>query len=49
MWGQNMRKASLIAADGKLIILEEVATLRIAEATPSLYNEITNCDVFDGK
>jgi len=49
MWEKEMKMASLIAADGKLIILEEDGTLRIAEATPSAYKEISSGDVFDGE
>ena len=49
MWEKKMRGASLMAADGKLIILEGDGTLRIAEATPSSYQEISSCDVFDSE
>jgi outer membrane protein assembly factor BamB len=49
MWKQNMKMASLIAADGKLMILEEDGTLRIADARPNSYNEISSCDVLEGK
>ena len=49
MWEKKMRGASLMAADGKLIILEDDGTLRIAEATPSSYQEISSCDVFDSE
>jgi hypothetical protein len=44
-----MVTSSLIAADGKLIILEEDGTLHIAEATPSMYEEMSNCDVLWGE
>ena len=49
MWKEEMRGASLVAADGKLIILEDDGTLHIAEATPSSYQEISSCDVLDGE
>ncbi len=42
MWEQEMRGASLMAADGKLIILEDDGILHIAEATPSSYKEISS-------
>ncbi len=48
-WEREMRVASLISADGKLIILEENGTLHIAEATPSSYQEISSCDVLEGE
>ena len=40
---------SLLAADGKLIILEEDGTLHIAEATPSSYKDISSGDVLEGE
>ncbi len=46
-WG--LKSVSLLAADGKLIILEEEGTLHIAEATPSSYKEISNGDVLEGE
>jgi len=49
MWEEEMKMASLTAADGKLIILEENGTLRIAEETPSSYKEISSCDVLEGE
>ncbi len=49
MWEQKMKMASLMAADGKLIILEEDGTLHIAEATPSSYQEISSSDVLEGE
>jgi outer membrane protein assembly factor BamB len=49
MWEKKMKMASLMAADGKLIILEEDGTLRLAEAVPSSYNEISNHNVLEGK
>ena len=48
-WEKKMKLASLIAADEKLIILEEDGTLHIAEATPSAYEELSSCDVLDGE
>jgi outer membrane protein assembly factor BamB len=39
----RMVPVSLIAADGKLIILEYDGTLHIAEATPIEYREISSC------
>ena len=47
MWEKKMRMATLIAADGKLIILDEEGNLHIAEATPSSYQEISSCDVIE--
>ena len=49
MWEKKMKMASLIAADGKLIILDEEGTLHIAEATPSSYKEISSCDVLENE
>jgi outer membrane protein assembly factor BamB len=49
MWEQEMKMASLIAADGKLIILEQNGTLHVIEATPSAYKEISSCDVYAGE
>jgi len=43
MWEKEMIAASLIAADGKLVIIEGNGTLHIAEATPSEYTEISSC------
>jgi outer membrane protein assembly factor BamB len=42
MWEKTMRMVTLIAAEGKLIILEEDGTLRVAEATPAAYREISS-------
>jgi outer membrane protein assembly factor BamB len=44
MWEEDLESISitLMAADGKLIILEEDGTLRIAEAKPSSYREISS-------
>jgi outer membrane protein assembly factor BamB len=49
MWEKEMKMASLIAADGKIIILEEDGTLHIAEATPSSYQELSSGDVLEGE
>jgi outer membrane protein assembly factor BamB len=49
MWEKEMRGASLMAANGKLIILEDNGTLHIAEATPSAYKEISSGDVLLGE
>jgi outer membrane protein assembly factor BamB len=46
-WGP--KTVSLMAADGKLIILENDGTLHIAEVTPASYQEISSCDVLDGE
>ena len=53
MWEEDLRAegkpktetVSLIAADGKLIILEDTGILRIAEASPSSYKEISSCEL----
>ena len=45
MWEVRMEGPSLIAADGKLIILEANGTLYIAEATPKAYREISKCNL----
>ncbi len=51
MWEKKMKMkmASLIVADGKLIILEEDGTLHIAETTPLSYKEISSGDVLEGE
>ena len=49
MWEKEMKMASVIAADGKLIFLDEKGNLHIAEATPQSYNEISSCDVLQGE
>jgi outer membrane protein assembly factor BamB len=41
MWSESLGFGSLIAADGKLILLTEYGTLHIAEADPSRYREIS--------
>lgn len=47
MWEEklNGEPISLMAADGKLIILDEKGTLYIAEATPSSYEETSSCQL----
>ena len=49
MWEKEMKMASLMSADGKLIILEEDGILHIAKASPSSYQEISSGDVFRGE
>lgn len=49
LWEKEMKMASVTAADGKLIILEENGTLHIAQATPSAYQEISSCDLYRGE
>ena len=49
MWQKKMKPAQLISASGKLIILEIDGILRIAEAVPSAYIEISSCDVLGGE
>jgi hypothetical protein len=41
VWDEQMDMASLISADGKLIVLEENGMLHVAEATPKFYVEIS--------
>ena len=41
-WAHDLGFGSLIAADGKLIILNEAGRLFIVEATPEAYNEIAS-------
>lgn len=46
MWSQNdMAAASVTAADGKLIILEFDGTLRIAEASPTAFRELSKIEL----
>jgi outer membrane protein assembly factor BamB len=47
MWEKTMGKEviSLLASDGKLIILEDIGVLRIANAKPTAYEEISSCDL----
>ena len=46
MWSQNMEFGSLIAADNKLLFLDEKGMLFIVEATHKGYNEIASGKVF---
>ena len=45
MWSQRMAFASLIAANDRLIILDEDGVLHIAEVTPEAYREIVSAKV----
>ena len=47
-WEQKMKVVSLMAADGKLIMLETNGTLHVAEAAPREYRELSSADVFKG-
>ena len=51
MWEEDLGKeaVSLIGAASKLIILEDNGTLHIAQASPISYQEISSCDVLEGK
>jgi len=49
MWEHKMKMATLTAADGKLIILNERGSLSIAKATPSSYQEISSTSIQDQK
>jgi outer membrane protein assembly factor BamB len=50
MWeSEKMSSISLTASDGKLILLEANGTLRIAEATPAGYHELSSADVLKGE
>ena len=44
----KMTMTSITVADGKLIMLEEPGTLRIAEASPSTYEEISSATIVEG-
>lgn len=48
-WEQKMRMASLTATRDTLILIGEKGTLRLAEATPSAYQEIASFDVLEGE
>ena len=49
-WKQRgFNRGSLIAADGKLIIYGERATLALAAASPLKYQELSRAQVLDGK
>jgi outer membrane protein assembly factor BamB len=45
MWEEPTGGASLTAANGKLIVLTAKGILRIAEATPKAYREISACEL----
>jgi outer membrane protein assembly factor BamB len=49
MWEKDMEtnSISLMAADGKLILLEEDGSLRIAEAHPTSYREISSGNIHE--
>jgi outer membrane protein assembly factor BamB len=51
MWEEDLetRSITLMAADGKLIILEQDGTLRIAKAKPFAYKEISSCKLTSGR
>ena len=49
VWEKTMKSSTLMAADGKLIILELNGMLHIVEATPSSYRELSQADVFAGQ
>lgn len=51
MWNEklNGKPISLMAADGKLIILDEKGTLYISEVSPASYKEISKGDIFGGE
>jgi outer membrane protein assembly factor BamB len=48
MWEKSMKPFSLIAADGKLILLELKGRLSIVKATSSTYVELSSADVLGG-
>jgi outer membrane protein assembly factor BamB len=47
-WETDIEYVSLMAADGKLIMLDLDGTLRIAEATPESFRELSHADVLGG-
>jgi outer membrane protein assembly factor BamB len=49
MWKKELGAVSLIAANSKLIIIEERGNLYIAEAAPSSYQEISRCKIANQK
>ncbi|MEM8933550.1 MAG: PQQ-binding-like beta-propeller repeat protein, partial [Acidobacteriota bacterium] len=51
LWAQRrgLGKGSLIAADGRLIVLTENGTLKIVEATPEKYHELASHPVLTGR
>lgn len=44
-WAKDLGFGSLMAADGKLIVLTEKGRLIVAEAAPAGYRELAQCDV----
>jgi outer membrane protein assembly factor BamB len=46
MWETSMKTVSIIAANGKLIMLDVNGILHIAEATSSSYRELSRADIF---
>ena len=48
-WCKMLGLVSLIAADGKLIVLHERGTLYIVEASPTSYQEISSFKIPDQK
>ena len=49
-WRQKgFNRGSLLAADGKLVIYGERATLALADASPEKYRELAKADVLDGQ
>lgn len=46
---RGFNRGSLLAADGKLVILGERANLALAEVSPAKYTELTRAKVLDGK
>jgi outer membrane protein assembly factor BamB len=48
LWNVTMKPVALMAADGKLIMLELNGTLHIAKATPEGFTELSSADVLGG-
>jgi outer membrane protein assembly factor BamB len=48
MWSQSLKHSTVMAAGGKLILLDIEGTLRIVEATPKAYREISSADILGG-
>jgi outer membrane protein assembly factor BamB len=50
IWESEERGSTTVtASDGRLILLEHTGTLRIAEASPSGYHELSSADVLKGE
>ena len=47
IWSEELGPVSLIAADGKLIVLQERGTLYIVEASPTSYHKISSFEIPD--